>query len=271
MFEGVGGGLAQPLLDIAKPLLYTLALTVPRLIGAMTAFSFLGANVLGGAMVRNGIAASLAILVYPIISQQVLEAQLTLLPFALASAKEFIVGMLIGTVPMLLFWSIQAVGNFIDNQRGATAASSMDPLLGEQASPLGHFLTQTLVAIFFCTGLFGVFLSGIYASYQIWPVTSFWPSINAEVVAFFVAQFVQISVFAVLVAGPVVAIMFIAEIGLGFISRFAPQLNVFFLAMPVKSGVASFMLVLYLTILMGVFSDRLGEVDLGALLELLSK
>lgn len=271
MFEADGGGLVQPLLDLAKPLLYTMALTLPRLIGAMTAFSFLGANVLGGVLVRNGIAASLAILVYPVTSQQVLEAQLTLLPFALASAKEFLVGMLIGIVPMVMFWSIQAVGNFIDNQRGATAASSIDPLVGEQASPLGHFLTQTLVAIFFCTGLFGIFLTGIYASYGVWPVTSFWPSINEEAVAFFVAQFAQISLLAALVAGPVVALMFIAEIGLGFISRFAPQLNVFFLSMPVKSAVASFMLILYLTILMGVFSDRLGALDLGALMEPLSK
>lgn len=270
MIEGTQG-IAGLLLDVAKPILYTMALTVPRLVGAMTALSFLGANVLGGAMVRNGIAVSLAMLVYPITSQQIAEAQLTLLPFALASAKEFLLGMLIGAVPMILFWSVQAIGNFVDNQRGATAASSMDPLLGDQASPLGQFLTQTLVAIFFCTGLFGIFLTGVYLSYGVWPVTSFWPSINEDVVDFFVAQFVQISVFALLIAGPVVVAMFLAEIGLGFISRFAPQLNVFFLAMPVKSGVASLMLIFYVTVVITFFSERLRKLDTGILLELLAK
>ncbi len=271
MMGGLDPSAVQGLLDIGKSVLYTMALAMPRLIGAMTVFSFLGANALGGAMVRNGIAASLAILVYPVASQQVAEAGLTLLPFAMTSAKEFLLGMLVGTVPMVMFWSIQAVGNFIDNQRGATAASSMDPMLGEQASPLGIFLSQTMVAVFFCTGLFGVFLSGLYASYRIWPITSFWPTIDAAFADFFVAQFVQISALALLVAGPVVAIMFLAEIGLGFISRFAPQLNVFFLSMPVKSGVASLMLVIYLTIIIGFFSDHLETLDLSAVLERLFK
>ena len=271
MFEGWGGGIVQPLLDGAKAILYTMALAMPRAIGAMTIFSFLGANALGGALVRNGVAAALAILVYPVASRQVIEANLSMLPFAMATAKELALGMLIGAVPMVMFWSLQAVGNFIDNQRGATAASSMDPMLGEQASPLGIFLTQTMVAVFFCTGLFGTFLTGLYASYEIWPITSFWPTIDADFADFFVAQFVQISALALLLAGPVIAIMFLAEIGLGFISRFAPQLNVFFLSMPVKSGVASLMLVVYLTIIIGFFSDQLRELDLRMVLERLFK
>lgn len=257
----------EELVGPVKEILYTMALAMPRIVGAMTALSFLGANVMGGALARNGVAAALAVLVYPIVADQVAAAGLSGLAFAGAAAKEFLIGMVIGSVVMVVFWCVQAVGNFIDNQRGATMASSMDPFVGEQSSPFGLFMTQSMVAVFFCTGLFNAFLGGLYRSYAMWPVTSFWPTMDLGVVTFFIAQFALIAQMAVLVGGPVVIAMFLAELGLGFISRFAPQLNVFFLSMPVKSGVACLMLVLFWSVLVVFFADMLREVNTPALLE----
>ena len=174
----------EQLAGLTKEILYTMALAMPRMVGTMTALSFMGPNMLGGALARNGIAAALSLLVYPIVSAQIAAAKLSALQFAGAAAKEFLVGMLVGSVVMVVFWSVQAVGNFIDNQRGATMASSMDPLIGEQSSPLGHFMTQSMVAVFFATGLFNGFLGGVYHSYKLWPATSFWPSMDINVVTF---------------------------------------------------------------------------------------
>ncbi|MDE0365545.1 MAG: type III secretion system export apparatus subunit SctT [Gammaproteobacteria bacterium] len=252
----------ESLADFLRQVLLTLALAMPRIVGAMTALSFMGPNVLGGALARNGVAAALSLLVYPIVSVQVAEAKLSGLGLAGAAAKEFLLGMTIGSVVMVIFWCIQAVGNFIDNQRGATMASSMDPFIGEQSSPLGLFMTQSMVAVFFCTGLFNGFLGGVYHSYELWPATSFWPAIDVDVLTFFVAQFALISQMALLVGGPVVVAMFLSELGLGFISRFAPQLNVFFLSMPVKSAVASLMLVLFWGMLIVFFRETLQALDL---------
>ncbi len=255
----------------AKEILYTMALAMPRLVGAMTALSFLGSGVLGGALARNGIAAALALPLYPVVLAQIDAAGLTGLTFAAAAAKEFLLGLVIGMVVMVVFWCVQAVGNLIDNQRGATMASSMDPFVGEQSSPFGLFLTQSMVAVFFLTGLFEVFLAGIYRSYAMWPATSFWPALDRGVVDFFVAQFVLVSEMAVLVGGPVVVAMFLAELGLGFVSRFAPQLNVFFLSMPVKSGIACLMVLLFWSVVVLFFGDMLRDTDtLGAVEEAFS-
>ena len=49
---------------------------------------------------------------------------------------------------------------------------------------------------------------------------------------------------------PVVIAMFITEFGIALISRSAPQLNVFILAMPIKSGVAAAILVVYVGTIM---------------------
>ena len=50
---------------------------------------------------------------------------------------------------------------------------------------------------------------------------------------------------AMLLAAPMLIALFLSEFGLGLINRFAPQLNVFFLSMPIKSAVAVLILIFY--------------------------
>ena len=52
---------------------------------------------------------------------------------------------------------------------------------------------------------------------------------------------------AVLLGSPAIVAMFLAEVGLALVSRFVPQLQVFFLAMPIKSALALLVLVLYMS------------------------
>ena len=51
-----------------------------------------------------------------------------------------------------------------------------------------------------------------------------------------------------LIAAPLVLVMFIVEFALAMVSRFAPQIQVFILAMPIKSAVAIFMMVFFFPI-----------------------
>jgi type III secretion protein T len=66
--------------------------------------------------------------------------------------------------------------------------------------------------------------------------------------------------------------MFLAEFGLALISRFAPQLNVFILSMPIKSAVAIAILMVYLPIVITYFSDYLRNMDniIGPVIDLIS-
>ena len=229
------------------------------MIGAMSVLSFMGSQVMGGMLARNAVAVALVLVIYPVLERDIQSVELGTALLIGISIKELFIGMIIGYLVTVVFWAIQAVGYFIDNQRGAAMASSFDPLIGEQSSPLGLFMTQSLVALFFVAGIFLVFLEGIYASYKVWPVTSFFPSINAELIDFFLKQFVLITKLAVVVGGPVIITMFLAEFGLGLIGRFAPQLNIFFLSMPIKSAVSNFILVFFWGTLIFYFGDILRD------------
>ena len=257
--------------ELVKEYLITGALGMMRIVGALTALSFLGPNVLGGALARNAIAVALALAVYPLVGAQLAAVSLSAFVLSGIAMKEFLLGLVSGAFVMVLFWAIQGVGNFIDNQRGATMASSADPLVGAQSSPLALFMTQSMVAVFFAAGIFLTFLEGLYTSYAVWPVSSFYPVDGSAAIDLAVAQFALAVELVVLVGGPVVIAMFLSELGLGFVGRFAPQLNVFFLAMPVKSAVASLMLVFTWGGVVLFFSDRLSALDVVALLRTVLK
>lgn len=239
-------------------LMLTYSLILPRLFSCFVVLPLLGKQNLGGGLVRNGVACSLALYIYPMVADT-LPADIDGLQLALLIGKEVLLGLLIGFIASVPFWAIEATGFLIDNQRGATMASTLNPMLGSQTSPTGLLLTQTLTTLFFSGGAFLTLLGALFQSYVSWPIGTFFPHIGSQWVDFFFSQFAQLLRLCVLWAAPLVIAMFLAEFGLALISRFAPSLNVFILAMPIKSLVASLLLVLYVNILMGLANDRVQE------------
>lgn len=229
--------------DIER-LVVAFLLSAPRLAMVFQLLPFIGRASMP-VIVHLGVVMSLVLVIQPLILSQMPEEPLGLWLILALALKEAVIGLLIGFVFVMIFHAVEAAGFFIDNQRGSTMASSIDPLLGGQTSPLGLLLLQSFVVYFFVSGGFLLMLGVIYSSYVVLPVPTFWPSLPSEAAGFFLQQVDRMVRLAFIFAVPVFAAMFIAEIGVALISRFAPQLNVFFLAMPIKSGVAMLVLVLY--------------------------
>ncbi len=233
---------------------------LPRILSTFILLPAFSRQLLPG-LVRHGVAASLALFLYPIIAASAPAEPLTLLNGIGIVLKEVVIGLLIGFGVAVLFWAIESVGFFVDNQRGSTMASSVDPMTGSQTSPMGILMVQAMTVIFFVGGGFIAFLSALYQSYVLWPVFSFFPSMNIEAASYFLHLLDKVVALAVLLAAPVIIAMFMSEFALGLVSRFAPQLNVFFLAMPVKSAVGILILVLYASLLLGFFSQELRGIS----------
>ena len=170
--------------------------------------------------------------------------------FALAAFKEAIVGFLIGFFAAIPFWVAENVGNFIDNQRGATMGEVYSPLSGAQVSTTGIFFTQIVSTLFFTSGAVLLLLGALYKSYAIWPVFTEGVPLAPDAPAQALGALDGMLKTTVIIAAPVIIVMFLATIGLGLVNRTAPQLNVFFLSMPVKSALGVAMLILYLPFIM---------------------
>ena len=237
-----------------KEILITVAVSLPRLAAVFAILPFLNRQILSG-LVRNSFLFSLMLILYPLVAPT-LPPRLDLVVVMLVIIKEVGVGIVIGFVVSMFFWTAESAGFLIDNQRGAGMAGVMDSMSGSQTSPLGSILLQVVAVLFFTSGGFLMLLSGLFESYRLWPVFAFFPSLDPDFPLFFLSQVDLLMQLTLLFAAPVVIAVFLAEFGLGLVNRFAPQLNVFFLAMPIKSGIASLLLIPYLYRLLPLIKDE---------------
>ena len=220
-------------------------LAMARIGGAFAICPALTESMIPG-VARRAAVLAFAWLVIPFIKEAMPPGEPNVWMFAILAVKEALIGFLIGFFAAIPFWIAENVGNFIDNQRGATMGEVYSPLSGAQVSTTGIFFTQIVSTIFFVGGAIFVFLSALYKSYELWPVFSEWVKFASTTPAQILGALDSMLQATVVIAAPIIIIMFLATIGLGLINRTAPQLNVFFLSMPVKSALGIAMLIIYL-------------------------
>ncbi len=203
-----------------------------------------------------GFAAGVGLLVAPLLMSQPLPTGLELI---MVLVKEATIGIVLGYLVAVPFWMMEAVGFIVDNQRGASMSATLNPMTGHDSSPLGLMIGFAFITFFFVTGGLQIVLSLVYDSYRLWPPLEFWPHLGADAADLLLKQFNRLLLTSLLLAAPVLVAMFLSELGLALVSRFAPQLQVFFLAMPIKSALGIFVLILYATTLFDYSLEPLRE------------
>ena len=240
-----------------------IAFTVPRMMSALLISPFFGDQFIQG-MARQVVIIALSLMALPITMQQgITIPDSAYWPMYLLAVlvKEIAIGMLIGYATGVVFWIAEGTGFFIDNQRGSSMAEMFDPMSGGSSSLFGVLFTKVLGVLFFLGGGFAAFLTIVYDSYVAWPVFSYFPQFQPTFAITCLNLLDQIMGLIVTYSAPIIIAMFIAEFGLGLMNRFSPQLNVFFLAMPVKSGIASLLIIFYLVFLLGFFKTQIMTPD----------
>lgn len=249
--------LEVPALQPVKMELLALGLALPRMLVVFLLLPIFARGLIPG-LLRAAVAAALVIPAAIHLLPTVREAGESLDTSRVTGVlvKEAAVGLLLGYLLAIPFWALEAVGFLIDNQRGASIAATVNPLTGHDTSPLGILFNQAFIVFFFASGGFSLFLDVVYTSYAAFPVLDWLPAFGPSFPATALQLLDGLVRMAVLLAAPVLIVMFLAEMGLAFVSRFAPQLQVFFLAMPIKSALAMLMLAIYTSTLFDYALDR---------------
>jgi len=220
-------------------------LSMARVGGAFAICPALTDSMIPG-IARRAAVLGFAALVFPVILNGMPPGEPSLLQVSVIVMKEAFLGFLLGFFAAIPFWIAENIGNLIDNQRGATMGEVYSPLSGTQVSTLGIFFTQIVSTLFFVGGVVFIFLGALYKSYLVWPVFGGQFTFVADAPVQMLAVLGSMLKSTVVISSPVIIIMFLATLGLGLVNRTAPQLNVFFLSMPVKSALGIAMLIIYL-------------------------
>jgi len=113
-------------------------LAMARIGGAFAVCPALTDTMIPG-VARRAATLGFAALAIPYIHAGMPPGEPSVLMFGVAALKEALIGFLIGFFAAIPFWVAENVGNFIDNQRGATMGEVYSPLSGAQVSTTGIF------------------------------------------------------------------------------------------------------------------------------------
>lgn len=231
-------------------------LTLPRLYAFLSTSQLLASSAVPR-LARAAAVLVLAMVVVPVNLAHVDAFDRTIPTYAIYFLKEYAIGFVLGYVVGWIFWAVQSAGALIDNQRGAAIAASIDPLQGHETSPLGILFSQAFLTYVFVSGAALPIIGLIYQSYALWPATLGMPVITDQFPALVLNVADTAMRIVVIISAPIVGIMFLAEFALAMVSRFAPQVQVFILAMPIKSVLAVFVLIFFFARMLPYATDQL--------------
>lgn len=253
----------QALLDIAKLFdteIIALLMSLTRIYAFFTGSQLLNSNIISG-MPRNVVVIALAMLVAPLQLEQAAAIDKAAFTLALHVFKEAAIGFLLGHVVGWIFWVVTAAGALIDNQRGSNMGSSVDPVQGEESTELGNLFAQAFMTYVMVSGAFLPLLGLLYQSYALWPAGRAFPVPGPDFPRQMLLLLDHAMQAAITLAAPLVALMFAVEFAMAMVARFAPQIQVFVLAMPVKSGLALLVLNLYFSAMLPFASGQLQQAE----------
>jgi flagellar biosynthetic protein FliR len=149
-----------------------------------------------------------------------------------AAVTEVVIGAALGFVVQLFFAAVQFAGDLVDVTGGFAMQPAYDPLSMNTSGAIGrlHYLLAT--TLLFTSGGHLMIVRGFATSYEGLPVGGGVPTGHlAEVL---VTAFSMMFLAALQIAGPMVAVLLLADVALALLSRAAPALNIFAIGFPVK-------------------------------------
>ena len=228
-----------------QQILMTVALLMSRMAVAFSVIPiFLGNSI--PAFIRIAFVAGLSTALLPMALQDAGAGSLPLTSLLVYVGKEAAIGLVLGLVASVGFWALYVAGTIIEYQTGLSFATTIDPTTGQEDSLVGTLFMRMFTALFLIAGGMLSLIGMLFDSYRIWPLSSLHPlASNFTVVQLLMTSVLSLIVIAVKVAAPFVIIMLLLEVAVGYLSRFAPQLNVFFVTLPLKVLALTILLLAY--------------------------
>jgi type III secretion protein SpaR/YscT/HrcT len=215
-------------------------LTLARILPIMTVAPFLGAKNLP-MIIRMMFSVALVAIFFP---QNLLNVttQITLgSVFIGLMIKELLIGICLGIFAAAPFFIAQMAGSLIDHSRGASSLQVNDPTTQTQASPIGLVYNYVLIAIFYTLGGPFLFFNGLADAYALIPVDRGLKADFFNMSAPFWAQAFGLGQhmvsLSIQIASPALIGVLLTDLFLGIANRLAPQVQIVFLGMPLKSWV----------------------------------
>jgi len=202
---------------------------------------------------RLSAALALAILIMPLHRDAYRIDLTSFVPMLTMLVEELLIGALLGLTARLTIGALQVTGSIVAQQLGLGFVTAVDPTQGQQGMIVGNFLGVLGVTLIFATDMHHMVIAALNDSYLLFkpgevPLFGDVASILTTTVSGTFRIGVQLS-------APFLVFGLLFNLGLGILSRLMPQMQVFFIGMPLSILVGFLILLLVLGAMMMTFLD----------------
>jgi flagellar biosynthetic protein FliR len=211
-------------------------------------------------MVRIGLGAALAAMLVPL--QDTGGESMSTGALAAAAVLETTTGLLIGFTSSLTFHALQVGVSFLGLQSGFRGASGVNPALAQimdqQGSSMEAIYSLLIPLVFLITNGHHWLIAGMQRSFEVVPVGQLDLSAMAleRLIVISGALFRTALVFAF----PILSTLLLVDLALAIVARAVPQIQVFFVGLPLKMGVTLVAVVVALPWMINVMGERLSGI-----------
>jgi flagellar biosynthetic protein FliR len=145
---------------------------------------------------------------------------------------QVVIGGALGFLVAMVFAAVQSAGNLIDLFGGFQLAAAFDPLSQTSSAQFSRLYTMTAIVLLFASDAHHMIIAGLVRSFDALPLGT--PLNLAAVGQAATDGLTNLFLAALQVAGPLIVVLFLADVGLGLLTRVAPALNAFALGFPLK-------------------------------------
>ena len=179
-------------------------------------------------------------------------------PVAVMMAEELLIGAVLGLTARMTIAALELTGSIVAQQLGLGFVTAVDPTQGQQGVLVGNFLSLLGVALLFATNMHHLVIAALDDSYTLFhpgevPLTGDMAALITRTVAGAFRIGVQLS-------APFIVFGLLLNVGLGVLSRLMPQMQVFFVGMPLTIMVGLVIFLLVLGAMMGTCLDGFESV-----------
>jgi flagellar biosynthetic protein FliR len=199
--------------------------------------------------------------VYPVVAEggtPVLELEL----WALAPLVffELMIGLMIGYLASLPLVAVQVGGLVMGQQMGLGFARFYNPAMEDDADVLGQVLFMMLLAAFLLIGGHESMLLAVLHSFDHIPLPAMASlSIGPELVTLLIGVITAAFEMALRVAAPLLALIFLQTVAMGFIAKTVPQMNILSLGFPLRVMAGLLIIILGLAVMSEVVMELVDD------------
>jgi flagellar biosynthetic protein FliR len=243
-----------------------LGLSEPQFIGfflAMLRISALVvvAPVLGSqtvpAKVKVFLSLFLTVMILPAVKTEPGIASLSILSLFPLAIKEVVLGLFLGFVAKFMFEGFHFAGHLISTQMGLGMAQLVDPESGSHSSPVGNIYSLAAIMLFLILNGHHLVISALFRTFEIIPVSKL-NVIETAAKVKMTTMFNNLFAIGIKLAAPSMVTLFLIEACMGIMARIAPQMNIFFIGLPVRLAVGLFILIASLPVFYLLFESVLS-------------